>query len=181
MEASLCLRAQRAQDAAGCKQRGAQPLGERAKRCASAEGTRLGHAIEIIGGDQLGVHGEGDGRCDIELSDLAPHIPGDKLDGGSHFGHDTLGFVDALHATLAETFLLGHSANGVDMPLHVSSNESAVSTHAALKIDKMVVVANAPDMLLDLFALRSETRVLTTGCFERVLSLLQTHGVFGGT
>src|SRR5262252_887557 len=51
LEVGLRLRAQRAQGATGCKQRGAQPLGERAKRCASAEGACFGHAIEIIRGN----------------------------------------------------------------------------------------------------------------------------------
>src|SRR5215475_15387966 len=82
MELVLSLRAQRAQDATGFNQRGAKPLGEFPKRFAIADAARLGDTIEIIGWDQLGVHGEGDGRRYIELSDLGPPIPGDKLDGG---------------------------------------------------------------------------------------------------
>ena len=42
-------------------------------------------------------------------------------------------------------------------------------------------MTNAPDTRLDLGTLLSETRVLTTGRVERVLSMLQTHGCFGGT
>src|SRR5262249_15537304 len=59
-------------------------------------------------------------------------------------------------------------------------NESTVSAHAALEIDKMVIVANATDTRLDQFALRSEPRVLATGRFERLLSLLQAHGFLWG-
>ena len=58
MELGLSLGAQRAQDAAGFKQRGAKPLGELAKRFAITDGARLGHAIEIVRGKELGVHGE---------------------------------------------------------------------------------------------------------------------------
>jgi len=74
MEVVLSLRAQRASDASGCKQRGTEPLGELAKRFAIADGARLGDAIEIIRWNQLGVHDEGDGRRYIELSDLRSHI-----------------------------------------------------------------------------------------------------------
>src|SRR5215831_12982534 len=181
MEASLRLRAQRAQDAADCKQRGAQPLGECAKRCASAEGVRLGHAIEVIGEDQLGVHSEGNRRCDIELSDLAPHITGDKLDSGSHFGHDTLGFLDTLQTALAQSFVLGNGANVVDVPLNIRGDELAVAAHPALKIDKMVIVAEATDVRLDLLTLLSEALVLTARRGERLLGLLLAPGGFWGT
>jgi len=61
MEVGLRLRAQRAEDASGCQQRGTEPLGEFTKRCASADAARLGDAIEIRRGNQLGVHDEGDG------------------------------------------------------------------------------------------------------------------------
>src|SRR5439155_14890813 len=119
---SLSLGAQRAQDATGFKQRGAQPLGELAKRLAIADGTSLGHAIEIIGWDQLGVHGEGGRRRYIELSDLLPHITRHKRDGRLHFRHDTLGFLDTLHAALAEPFMLGNGAKLLDVPLDSSGN-----------------------------------------------------------
>ena len=44
----------------------------------------------------------------------------------------------------------------------------------------MVVVADALDTRLDLFTVLGEALVLTTGRFERLLSLLQAHGSFGG-
>ena len=69
MELVLSLGAQRAQDATGFKRRGAKPLGELPKRCAIADGASLGHAIEIIGWDQLGVYGEGCRRCQAQLLD----------------------------------------------------------------------------------------------------------------
>ena len=56
----------------------------------------------------------------------------------------------------------------------------AVSAHPALEIDKMVVVANATDTRLDLFALLSETLVLTTSRFECLLGVLQAHGCLWG-
>src|SRR6266446_5157993 len=56
-ELILRLGAQRAEEAARLKQRGTEPLGDFAKRFATLDGTRLGNAIEIIGWNQLGVHG----------------------------------------------------------------------------------------------------------------------------
>ena len=64
--------------------------------------------------------------------------------------------------------------------LLIASDELAVSAHPAFGIDKMVVVAKAPDALLDLGTLLSETLVLLSGRFERVLSLFQAHGFLGG-
>ena len=126
------------------------------------------------------MHGEGDRRRQIELSDLLTHITGDELDGRLHFRHHPLGFVDAFQAALAESFLLGNGANLLDVPLDIRGDELAVSAHPALEIDKVVVVANATDARLDLFTLLSETLVLTTGRFERLLGLLQAHGFLWG-
>src|SRR5438445_9427604 len=114
MELILDLRAQRAQDAARFKQRGAKSLGELAKRFTIADGARLGDAIEIIRGNQLGVHGKGDRRRYIELRDLLTDITRDELDGTLHFWHHSLGFFDALQAALAESVVLGHGTNLLD-------------------------------------------------------------------
>src|SRR5215471_10136009 len=100
MELSLGLTTQFTQGPTGYKQRGAQPLGKRAKRCAIADGVRLGDAIEVIGRDQFGVHREGDRRRQVELSDLLLDITGDELDGGLHFWHYSLGLLDTLQAAL---------------------------------------------------------------------------------
>ena len=180
MEVVLRLRTQRTQGPTKFKQRGAQSLSEFAKRLTIADGSRLGHAIEIVRGDELGVHGQGDGRRQVELSDLLTDITRDELDGRLHFRHHALGFLDAREAMLAEPFVLGNGTSLLDVLLDISGNELAVSTHPALQIDKMVVVANATDTRLDLCTLLSETFVLTTGRFERLLGLLQTQRFFWG-
>ena len=172
----MSLGAQRAEDAARLKQRGTEPRGDFAKRFATLDGTRLGNAIEIIGWNQLGVHDKGNRRRSIELLDLLSDITRDERDSRLHFWHHPLGFLDTFRAALAEPFVLGNGANLLDMLLDIRGNESTVSAHAALEIDTMVIVANATDIRLDLFALRSEPRVLATGRFERVLGLLQAHG-----
>jgi hypothetical protein len=174
----LHLRAQRAQDATGFKQRGAQPLGERAKRGALADVLRLGYAIEIIGRDQLGMHGEGDGRRHIELSALLPDITRDKLDGRLHFRHDAFSFVDTFQAARAEPFVLGNRTNLLDVSLNICGDELAVAAYSTLQIDKVVGVADAPETRLDLCALRREPLVLMAGRFERLLGVLQTLGSF---
>src|SRR5215831_13507053 len=180
MEVLLGLEAQRVQNAPGCKQRGTQPLGKRAKRAAIADASCLGHAIEIVRWDELGVHDKGDRRRHIELRDLLPHIPRDELDGRLHLGHDPLGFVDALQAALAESFVLGHGANLLDVPLDIGGDEWAIAAYPTLEVDKVIVVTNAPDTRLDLGTLLTETLVLATGHVERLLSLLQAHGVLWG-
>ena len=80
----------------------------------------------------MGVQGVGHRRGQVELPDLLAHIPRDKLDGGLHFRHHPLGFVDPLQAGLTETFVLRHAANGVNLRLDICRNEPAVAPHAAL-------------------------------------------------
>ena len=126
------------------------------------------------------MQGKGNRRWHIELSDLLSDITRDELDGRLHFGHDPLGFVDALQATLAESFVLGNGANLLDVPLDIGGDELAVSAYPALEIDKVIVVTNAPDTRLDLFTLLTEALVLVTGRVERLLSLLQAQGVLWG-
>jgi hypothetical protein len=76
--------------------------------------------------------------------------------------------------------MLGNGAHLVNVALKVCGHESAVSTHAALEIDTMVVVANATEVLLDLYALLSEMRGLATGRFEDLFGLLQADGCLWG-
>ena len=111
---------------------------------------RRGHALKIIRGNEMGVHGVGHGRRQVQLTHLLPHIPRDELDGRLHFGHHALGFLDPLQARLAEVFLLGNGADRVDVLLDIPGNELAVATHAALQVDKVVGVADGADALGDL-------------------------------
>ena len=178
MELGLRLGAPRAPDATGFKQRGAKPLGELAKRLAIAAGARLGHALESIGWEQLSVHGAGGRRRSIALRDLLPPITRPTRASRWHFRHDTLGFLAALQAALAEPCMLGKGAHLLDVPWDISGNALAVAAHPALEIDNMVVVAEATHARLDLCTVLSETRGLTAGRCERWLGVLQAHGVF---
>src|SRR5215467_1915835 len=180
MELLLGCGAQHTQDATRLKQRGPELFSKLAKRFATLDGMCLGDAIQIIRGNQLGVHGKGDRRRYIELLDLLSDITRDELDGRLHFGHHPLGFLDTLQAALTESFVLGNGANLLDACLDIRGNEAAVSAHAALEIDKMVIVANATDTRLDLFALLRKSHVLATGRCEHVLGLCQAHGFLGG-
>jgi len=180
MEVVLSLRTQRVQDATGFKQWGAKSLGEFAKGFAITGASSPGHAIEIVRRDELGVHGKGDRRRHIELSDLLSGITRDELDGALHFRHHLLGCVDALHAALAASFVLGNGAHLIDVLLNIRGNELTIAAYPALEIDKVVVVANAPETRLDLCTLLTETRVLTTGRFECLLGLFQAYRFFWG-
>jgi hypothetical protein len=51
------------------------------------------------------------------LTPLLSHIARDTLDGGLHCGYHALGVLLTFPAGLAEAFLLGNSAERVDMAL----------------------------------------------------------------
>ena len=51
----------------------------------------------------------------IELMDLLTDVTGDKRDSRLHFGHDPLGFIDAIETSLAELFVLGDGTNRLDL------------------------------------------------------------------
>jgi hypothetical protein len=181
MEVVLSSRAQRTQNAAGCKQWGAEPLSACAPGFAITAAASPGHTIEIVRGDQLGVYGQGDRRRSIELSNLLSDIPRDERDGAWHFWHHPLGFVDTLSAALAEPCGLGNGANLLAVSLNIRGDELAVAAYPALEIDKVVGVANASDTRPDLCTLLRETLVLATGRVERLFGLLQPEGSFWGT
>src|SRR5215471_18540226 len=107
----------------------------------------------------MGVHGVGRGLCQVQLPHLLPHIARDELDGGLHFGHHTLGFLNPLPACLAEACLVSNGANRVDVLLDIPRHELAVATYTALQVDTVVGMAEATDTLGDQRALLSETLV----------------------
>ena len=180
LEVGLRLRAPRAQEATGFTPRGAQPLGERAQRCASADGARLGDAIEIRGREQLGRPGAGDGRRHSERSDLRPDITRDNLDGRWPLRHDALRFCEAFHAARAEPFLLGHRTHLLDVAWNIGGDAWAVAASSTLQIDTVGGVAAAPETRLDLCAWLREPLGLTAGGCARVRGGLQTPRVFYG-
>jgi hypothetical protein len=119
----------------------------------------MGYTIEIIGGDELRVHREGDGRRQVPPIDLLSHIPRDKLNGRLHFGHHPLGFVDAIEAALAQVFVLSNGTNHCDVSADIGGDQLAVSTHAAVEVDKVIGLADGLKPLFDLLALLGQSRV----------------------
>ena len=115
----------------------------------------------------------------FELLDLLPQAR-DELDGGLHFRHHPLGFLDALHAGLAEPFVLGNSANLLDVRLDISGNELAVTTYPTLEIDKMIGMADATDALCELLTLLGEALLLTPCRFEHLLAYSRSRAPLGG-
>src|SRR5438094_4282946 len=61
------------------------------------------------------------------------------------------------------------------MFLNIRGDEWAIAAYPAFKIDKVIVVADASDVRLDLCPLLRKTRVLTTGRCKCVLSLFQAY------
>src|SRR5712691_6896866 len=128
----------------------------------------------------MGVQGVGHRRCQVELPDLFLHIPRNKLDGGLHFRHHPLGFVDALQAGLTEAFVLRHAANGVNLLADICRNEPTVSPHATLYIDKVVGLADRTDALGDLLSLGTEALELQARRLRVLFELLQACGSLWG-
>jgi len=126
------------------------------------------------------MHREGRGGRQVQLTHLLGHITRDELDGRLHFGNDALRFVNAIQATLSETFVLRHAANRVNLIMKIGGNELRISTHAALEIDKVVGLAEATDALGHLLALGAEALDLLARRLGVVLSLLRRGGVLRG-
>src|SRR4029450_6543544 len=129
----------------------------------------------------MGMHSVGHRRRQPQLTDLLPHIPRNKLDGGLHFRNYPLGLRNPLQARLTETFVLRHAANGVNLCADICRNEPTVSTHAALHIDKVIDVADRPDALRDLLSLRAEALELLARRLCFLGDLLQAWGGLWGT
>ena len=127
------------------------------------------------------MHGVGRWLRQGQLTELLPHILGYKLDCRLHFGHHALRLLDALQARLAESFLMGDAADGVDVVLDIAGNQLRVATHASIQVDKVVRVTDGPDALSDRLSPPHETLVLVASCFHLALGLLQTRGHLGRT
>ena len=56
-------------------------------------------------------------------------------------------FAMTSHARLAEMFLLGNSADRIDVLLDIARYQLAVAPHTSLQVDKVVGVANGANAL----------------------------------
>ena len=81
----------------------------------------------------------GDRGREAQLIDLVPNISRDTLDRRLHCGENAFGFFDVLQAGLPEALLRSDGANLIDVLLHISGKQRAVSTHAAFQIDTGVI------------------------------------------
>ncbi len=127
------------------------------------------------------MHGEGDGRGQLQLFDLLPPIARDKLNGRLHFGYHSFGFIDAIETPLTEMFLLSNGANCLDLSADIGGDELAVSPHATFEVDKVIGLADGLKTLFDLLSLLAQPLVFLAGRCERLLGLLKTHRFFRGT
>ena len=121
----------------------------------------------------MGVQGVRRGLRQSQLAHLLPHVPGDELDRGLHFGNHALRFLDTLQTRLTEVCLLGNGTDGMELGMDITRNEFAVTTHAALQIDEVIGMANSADALRDLLALCAKALVRVARSLQRVFDLLQ--------
>jgi len=129
----------------------------------------------------MGVHGVGLRRRQVQLFHLLSHMIRYELNSRLHFRHHALCLLDTLHAPLAEVFLLGNGANGVDVLLDITGYERAAATHASFQVDKVVRATDGAKALGDRLALATEALVLVTRCFHDLLDLRQTRCPLWGT
>jgi hypothetical protein len=108
--------------------------------------------------------------------DLLAHIPRDQRDGRLHFGHDTLGFLHAIEARLAEAFLLGDGADRVDLVLDIADNQLPVATDPAIQVHAMVRLANGANTLANRLSRWREALALLASHCHLLFSLGQTWG-----
>ena len=128
----------------------------------------------------MGMQSVGHRRGQVELTDLLLHITRNKLDGGLHFRHHPLGFLDALQACLTETFVLRHVAKGVHLLADICRNEPTVSPHATLSIDKVGGLSDCTEALGDLLSLGAEPLKLLARRWRVLCELLQADGRLWG-
>jgi hypothetical protein len=121
------------------------------------------------------MHGIGLRRCQVQLTHLLAHISRHELDSHSHFGHHALRFRDAIQAYLAEAFLLGNGADGIDLVLDILCNQLAVAADTAIQVDEMIGVADGTNALAYLFSLLREALALLASCCHLLLGLLQAQ------
>ena len=126
------------------------------------------------------VQGVGHRRGHVELPDLLPHIPRNKLDRGLHFRNHSLGFVNPIQAGLRETFVLRNAANGANLCADICRNEPTIAAHAALHIDKVVDLADRTDALGDLLSLSADALELLARCLRFLGQLLQACSCLWG-
>ena len=181
VEVPLSLGTQLTQGPTWLEQGCAQTVSQCSKRLATLDGVSLRYTIEIIGRDEPGMHGEGDGLRQVQPMDLLSHITGDKLNGRLHFGHHPLGFAEAIETALAELCVLSKDAHRFDVRADIGGDQLAVSTYAAFEIDPVIGLANGLKALCDLIALLGQALVLTAGRVSGVLSVFKAYGRFWRT
>ena len=74
-----------------------------------------------------------------------------ELKGRLHFGHHALRFINAIHARVTESFLMGDSTDRVDLVLELARNQLAVATLTSIQVNEVVRMADGPNTLADLF------------------------------
>ena len=68
----------------------------------------------------------------VQLTHLLTGIRGHEHDGRLPFGHHAFRFLDTIQAGLAASFLMGDSADRVDLMLDIARNQLAVAPYASI-------------------------------------------------
>jgi len=149
----------------------AEAIGKLPKGLAFVDGPGGSDTFERIRGNERRMHGGGLRLRQGQLTDLLPYIPRHERDRRWHCGHHPLRFLDAIQARLAESFLMGDGADGVDVVWDITDDQLPVSPDASLQVDKVVGVTDGAEALSERFSLLGEPRPPPTRPAEMVQTL----------
>jgi hypothetical protein len=91
-----------------------------------------------------------------------------------HFGNHAFCFTDSLQARVAEGFLLGNGAEGVDLLLNVAGHQLPIAMDTPLQVNEVVRMADGPNALCDLLALLRQALADLVSSLDHWCGLLQT-------
>src|SRR5690606_8600590 len=135
------------EDAAGNEEWTAEGVGRLAQRYSILFAALGGDALQVARWDELRMDSERLGNGETQLVDLASKVAGDEIDGLPHLRQHPLRFVAPRHRMLGEAFSHRDGSDGVDASLELLGHDAAIGADAGRWIGKVVVGADALDVL----------------------------------
>ena len=121
------------------------------------------------------MHGVGLRQPQVQLTHLLTDIRGHEHDGRLPFGHYAFRFLDTIQSGLATFFLMGDSADRIDLMLDIARNQLAVAPYASIRVDEVVRVADSSNALRHRLLVLREALTRMASRFHLLLGLLQSR------